>query len=87
MKKAVLTVEISTKEALEGVLTEPASVLYISAKLYLQMHSTILSFMLDHGFAEQQLCRRGVIFVRTQGPQKFDPDRQYYTLPPVEMLR
>lgn len=84
MKKTLLTVEISTQEALEEVLTEEIAVLYITAKLYLGLHSTIGQLMAAHGYARYQICRRGVLFVKTQGNCKFDPRRHRIALPPEE---
>ena len=86
MKKSVMTIQITTTDALEQVLSENASVLYVSAALYLSMHSTIHEKMASHGFAQFKVCRCGVIFAQTQGLYKFDPKEHTYALPPVESL-
>lgn len=86
MKKFVMTIQITTNDALNQVLSENASVLYVSAELYLAMHSTIHEKMASHGFAQFEICRRGIVFVQTQGRHKFDPEEHTYALPPVETL-
>ena len=86
MNRSVMTIQITTIDALDQVLSENASVLYISAELYLAMHSTIHEKMTSLGFAQFEICRRGIVFIQTRGPHKFDPKEHLYALPPIESL-
>lgn len=81
MKLRLPPVVISTREAFEGILEDGAIAMYITAKVYLEMHSTIRARLRDHGFEEWQVCRRGIIYVKATGPHKYDPERHRIFLP------
>lgn len=72
MKKRLLTVAVSTREALEEALRENDPVLYVTAELYLGMHGSIRALMEAHGYAQGLVGCRGVFFI--SGREKYDPE-------------
>ena len=81
MRTRLPPVQISTKEAFEGIVGENPPALYITAKVFLEMYSTIRQQLALYGYEEWLVARKGVLFVKIAGPHPYDPCRHQIFYP------
>ena len=81
MRTQLPPVQISSKEAYEGIWEANAPALYITANVFLEMHSSIRQQLTACGYEEWLVAKRGVLYVKRTGPHPFDPCRHQLFLP------
>lgn len=75
MKKTVPAVMVTTREALFRALDDGCTALHIELYLFSRLRAPEVDRITGRGYAFAGVGNSGVIFVRTEGPGAFDPER------------
>lgn len=75
MRKKVLPVIVSTREALETALPEGPHVIYVDRTLYSRDSAWVRAKAQIYGYTPGAEGVRGTFFLRTGGDDPFDPER------------